>query len=568
MNISSNIIILNVLHYCSVLYHLLLKRKNFFFLLKGLPNFINCYLILAMQIIVWTGSAQDNFFNVRDYGAIGDGKTSDSEAIRSTVNACAGSGGGIIYFPAGTYLSGCIVLQDNTGILLDAGATLLAHMDSSDYRIMPLNEPPSLIVAIEKENIWIGGKGTIDGNGKLYTGFPEFRVHLLYFKLCHGITVQNVTLKEATTWIQHYFNCDNVLIDGITVQSRINPDIETPRFLPGKPGRNEDGLDINGCHNVRISNCYIWSDDDGIVLKSMTARPCRNVSISNCVISSNGSGIKFGTESGGGYQNVTVNNCVIYDTRNSGIALQIVDGGTLDGVTISNIIMDNIKGNAITIRLGNRGRPYKEPNPSTGKLQNVIIDNIQGKRIGDWIDSEGRRVLGCHITGIPDYPVQNISISNINLQFKGGAAAEYASKKIPEFVNSYPSERMFGTMPAYGFYCRHVKNITFYNLKLQFEHDDCRPAMMFDDVQNLELSGLNAESTSCTEALIWLKQVKGAFIHGCFPTFSTKTFLRIDGEKSENITLTGNHLGNVTQVYVQGNNVKSDACYIGNNREQ
>ncbi len=518
-----------------------------------------CFILL-LPASAWTVEGEGTIFNVRDYGAVGDGKTLDSKAIRATVAACNEAGGGTIYIPTGTYLSGGIELQDNMNIHLDAGAILLANMDSTDYRIR------AQIFAEGKQSVSVTGSGTIDGHGDMYVGFPEFRVYPLRFNECQGVTVNDITLREATRWVQHYYKCDDVCIDGITVHSRTNPDIEAPRHLPGRPGRNEDGLDINSCRNVRISNCRIWSDDDGIVLKSTSERPCKNVTITNCIVSANASGIKFGTESGGGFQKVTVSNCVIYDTRNSGVALETVDGGITEDITISNIVMENVKGSAIFIRLGNRGRPYKEKNPPVGELRNVIINNIQGTRIGGWIKPEDQRVVGCHVTGIPGYPVENVTLSNIRLSFKGGAGIEYAFKEIPEREDAYPSCRMFGTLPAYGFYCRHVKNIRFDNVELGFEHADHRQAMMFDDVQTVEIAGLNAQSLASTPSLIWFKDVQGAYVHSCWPTVPTEIFLRVDGKMSGDISLMDNNLVNVKQIYKAGEDVRKDILYLANNR--
>jgi len=500
-------------------------------------------------------------FDVRRYGAAGDGKTLDTNAIQAAVDACAKAGGGTVLLAGGTFLSGTIDLRDHVALCVEPGAVLLASTNQEDFTSR------SLIHAENAQNIAVFGRGVIDGHGDVSTEFPKVRSHPIHFIECKNIQVKDVTFRNSTTWIQHYFKCDDLVVDGVTVDSRINPVIEGPRHLPGAPGRNEDGLNLNSCRKVRVSNCNIFSDDDGIVLKSTSERPCQDVTITNCVVSSNASAIKFGTESGGGFQNVTVSNCTIHDTRNAGIALEIVDGGTMDRVTISNIVMDNVKGAAIFLRLGNRGRPYRGENPGMGSMRNIIISNVQATRIGDWIEPPGKRTVGCSITGLPGFPVENVTLQNIRIQFKGGGTLEDAAREIPERPDAYPSCRMFGTLPAYGFFVRHAKNIVFRNIDLSFEHDDHRPAMIFDDVHRLELSGFDAQSIPSTaQGLIWMRQTDGAWIHGCRLTRKTRTFLRVDGEKSTDICLMNNDLGSAGTIVEAGSDVAADAVRLVNSR--
>jgi hypothetical protein len=353
------------------------------------------------------------------------------------------------------------------------------------------------------------------------------------------------------------------------VDSRINPDIEKPRHSPEAPGRNEDGLNLNSCRNVRVSNCSIFSDDDGIVLKSASERPCTNVTITNCIVSSNASAIKFGTESGGGFQNVVINNCAIYDTRNSGIALEIVDGGVMDRVNVSNIVMDNVKGAAIFLRLGNRGRPYKSEDPPVGAMRNILISNVQATRVGDWIEREGKRVVGCSITGLPGFPIENVTLENIRIQFKGGGSREDAARDIPERPDAYPSCRMFGTLPAYGFFVRHARNIAFRNVDLSFQHEDRRPALLCDDMSDLEIFSFDAQSADSTaQGLIWLKNTRGACLHGCRLKRPTKTFLRVDGKDSSKICLVNNELSNATKTVELGDDCPADAVHAAGIRSR
>ena len=197
--------------------------------------------------------------------------------------------------------------------------------------------------------------------------FYKSRPYLIRMINCRNILLRDITIMNSPMWVQHYLLCEDVNIDGIKVNSRVN--------------HNNDGIDIDGCQRVRISNCDIVSGDDAIVLKSTLDIPCKNVTITNCVLSSDCNAFKLGTETNGGFQNIVFSNCTIYDTPLAGITLQMVDGGTLERVSVSNITMNNV-GTAIFIRLGNRARPYNDslPKPGMGKLSHVIIDNIQGTK--------------------------------------------------------------------------------------------------------------------------------------------------------------------------------------------
>lgn len=487
-------------------------------------------------------AATKDVIDAGDYGARGDGTTLDTRAIQAAIDAASQRGGGEVHLRGGTFLAGTIELRSNVALHLHTGAVLLASTKQGDFT------QRSMIYAKGAEHIAVLGHGVIDGHGEISREFPKVRSHLIHFVECSNVMVKDVTLRNSTTWVQHYLKCTNLVVDGITVDSRINPDIEGPRHLPEAPGRNEDGLNLNSCRQVRVANCRINSDDDGIVLKSTSERACSDVVISNCVVSSNASAIKLGTESGGGFENVNVHNCAIYDTRNSGIALQIVDGGVLDRVNVSNITMRNVKGSAIFLRLGNRGRPYRSEKPGVGRMRNVIISNVQATDVGDWIEPVGKRVIGCSITGLPGHAIENVALENIRIRFKGGGTVQDAAREVPERPEAYPSCRMFGTLPAYGFYCRHVRNLRFHNVDLGFSNDDHRPAMIFEDVQDLSIFSLDAQCTASTPAAIWLRQVDGALIHGCRPRKMAGPLLQIDGGRSANISLIGNDFSRVGKI--------------------
>ncbi|MFO7791199.1 MAG: glycosyl hydrolase family 28 protein, partial [Bacteroidales bacterium] len=292
-----------------------------------------------------------------------------------------------------------------------------------------------------------------------------------------------VTIKNSPMWVQNYMACDDLNIHNITVHSTVN--------------HNNDGIDIDGCHNVRISDCNIRSGDDAIVLKSLSPRMCKNVTITNCVLSSICNAFKLGTESTGGFKNIVVNNCTMYDTRLSGIALEIVDGGTMDQVLISNIVMRNVKG-GIFVRLGDRARPYlsrkstvqhlpeyemeeKYAHPEPGVVKNIMIKNIIATGIGN---------VGCSVVGLPEHKIENIKLKDLSIQYDGGGKKDWVTREVPENREDYPEFNMFGPLPAYGFYCRHVQNLELSDLSLSYKKDEPRPALYLENVENYDMNDL------------------------------------------------------------------------------
>ena len=500
----------------------------------------------------------EGVFDVRRFGASGDGVASDTRAIQAAVDACARAGGGKVYLHKGTFLAGTIYLKSKVTLYLEAGCVLLGSKDIRDY------PDPSLIYAEKAENIALLGRGVIDGQGASFqAGRPRPRI--VRFIQCTNVTTRDIHLRNSAEWMQHYLECDNVTVDGISVHNRVNV--------------NNNCLTMDGSHNVRVSNCDFSSSDDCFELKSISGRSCRNITVTNCVFSGNCNGFKLGTESTAGFENILISNCAFHDVRLAGIALETVDGGKLDRVNVSNITMENV-GAPIFIRLGNRARPPHPPKPGTekpgvGTVRNIMISHVQATGAGTWAPGRDSGSfftetlspkIGLSITGLPDHPVENVTLDHIRLRFKGGGTREDAAREIPELPEAYPEYSMFGVLPAYGFYCRHAKHVKFHHVDLGFEEDDHRPAMVFEDVQDLDILDLDAQGTSSAEALIRLDQVAGAFIRGCRPRGQVRTFVRLDGDRSEDITLMSNDLTRAGQVVEEGEDVRENAVYLGDNR--
>jgi len=507
----------------------------------------------------------DTPYNIEDYGAIGDGHTLNTAAIQAAIDDCAENGGGTVYFPAGTFLSGTIYFKKNICLRLESGSVLLGSTRVDDY---PLNQTryPSgsdryvaraLIWGEDLENLTITGRGTIDGQGadfgvkkipgdewqklvSVYKDTSRFRTepsyinrpYLIRLISCRNILIEKITLQKPAMWMQHYLNCDFITIRDVNIYSHGN--------------QNNDLIDIGGSRNVVITGCYGDSDDDGITLKSTTADPVQNVTISDCIIRSRTNTIKAGTESSGGFKDITITNCILKpslaDTGFSGrseglagIALEIVDGGSLDRVTISNISIEDMAA-PIFLRLGNRARPYRtfQKNIPVGTFKNVRISNIVASNAGR---------NGCSILGIRDHDIENVSISNVYINFDGGGTKKQAESDYPENETDYPESTRYGDLPAYGFFCRHVDGLTFRDVVLDFNEQEARAPLIFDDVKNLRLFNFRGQVSASAPAQMIVRNCRNVTVSESQPEIMD-VFMRLE-KNSDDINITGNDLSRV-----------------------
>ncbi len=412
--------------------------------------FILCGLFLCAGTIAATN------YNVLQQGAVGDGKTLNTKSLQSAIDALHAKGGGQLYFPAGRYLTGSLQLKSNVTLYLEKEAVLLGSTSPYDYpgfsteKELKVNNDhfdQALIYAEGAENIGITGEGCIDGQGREL-----------------ALTIDSLHVENRAYW-------------------------------------NNDGINISDCKEVRISNCFINSADDGICLKSHNRGAWNDrVSISNCHIISSASAIKFGTESLGGFKNVTIDNIRVKDTFRSAIAIESVDGAEIENVQVSNVHAVNT-GNAIFIRLGHRSG--EQP----GYLRNVTIKDVYVEvpfgRPDINYDLRGPAVTFFHnpfpssISGIPGHDIENVKLENIEIVCPGRATRGMAYmsvsrlKDVPENEKGYPEFTMFEELPSWGFYVRHVKGIQMHNIKLRLQEDDFRPAFVFDRVSDVRLSGIS-----------------------------------------------------------------------------
>jgi len=442
-------------------------------------------LVLLLSLFAFTAKATD--YNIVNYGAVNDTTKLSTAAVQKAIDACSAAGGGRVVVPTGNYKIGTIILKSNVHMHLEQGATLYGSTDLKDYLPMKTDymslrtqtETIQLIFADKATNVVIDGFGTIDGRGRSFKKLSWndegiTRPHLLRFIQSSDITLRDITLKNSGCWMQHYLACDRVKIDGIKVFNRNN--------------YNNDALDLDGCHEVVVSNMLADSDDDAITLKSTSPRLCEDIRIADCVVSSHCNAIKLGTETNGGFRNINISGIVVkpsYDQKekffgqwigSSAISLEIVDGGVMENVNVSDITIEGTE-SPIFVRLGNRARGYKEGVPVTkvGKINGIHLSNIQIRNAGS---------MGCSITGIPGHEVENVWLDNITIHHKGGVTAADMAK-INESIKDekekeYPESTMWGNLPAKGFFVRHARNIKFNNIEVITEQPDVREVIVKD----------------------------------------------------------------------------------------
>lgn len=463
-------------------------------------------------------------FNVSDHGAVGDGKTVNTKAIQAAVDACARVGGGRVVVPGGTFISGPVFLKSNIEFHLSAGAVLKGDPDMRAYGPVDLKTQghhinafkSSLITAVQATNVAVTGRGTLDGNGKIwwdemYAGRGGARPVLVYFLDCDRVQIEGVTLLNSPAWTLLPLLCRDVEIRGIKIQN------------PWKPGCNTDGIDVHSCRNVRISDCIIDTGDDGICLKSIPdwfisacgtnagvptmqvdysqpRVPCENVTIENCTVLHAHSGVALWAEVIGGIRDVVVTNCVFDGTR-TGIQFQRYPypGGYVRDVSISNIVMRRVE---IGIELATENDPWHTMHDgpdleTTPEFHNLRIANITGTQLN----------VACEIRGMEKNPVHDIEFSHIRMEAN------------------------------LGFVMRRAKNIRFDAIHLQCQN----VPLVMKDCENIEVLGINAKPSLLALPVIEVERVKEVWIHGCTAAQGTGVFLGEVGQGND-VLLEGNRL--------------------------
>jgi polygalacturonase len=475
------------------------------------------------------GAAAPACYDVRSYGATGDGVSNDAPAINKAIDAAGAAGGGTVEFAAGTYLSGSIRLRSEVALHLGPGATIVASSDGAAYD-SPEPNPwgdklhyqdgghshwhDSLIWGEDLQDVSITGPGRIFGRGLtrgLGREIPPQAVgnKAIALKNCRHVILRDFTIQHGGWFGILATGVDNLVIDALTIDT------------------NRDGMDIDCCHNVRISNCSVNSPwDDGICLKSSFGlgqfRSTENVTISDCLVSGYDEGslldgtrrhdpsgnpqptgrIKFGTESNGGFRAITITNCIFECCR--GLALETVDGAQIEDVAISNIAMRRIFSAPIFLRVGARMRgPDGTP---VGHLRRVIISNVVAEGVAG-----SQAIL---VVGLPGHPVEDVTLDGLRVEFEGGGTAAESAREVPELERAYPEPGSFGPTPSWGLFARHVKNLSVNHVLLTTRSDDLRSVVTLEDVHGANLEHISGVPFPGTRAYV-LGDVDGLTVESC-----------------------------------------------------
>jgi len=477
-----------------------------------------------------SAAASGATLDVRDFGAAGDGETDDTGALQRAIDARAGRGGAVVRLPPGTWRSGTLRLRSRVTLELAAGSVLLASPDDDDFaprEPLPFDTDSdaettdfahALIAGRDLERVTITGGGVIDMRRAKRSG-PK----AIALKRCRFVNVSGITIVHSPNYCVSLAGCDDVVVDGVTIRDAY-----------------ADGIDPDCCRRVRITNCDIESRDDALCLKASFAlgdeRSTEDVLVANCRMRSPSNCFKLGTESTGDFRRIVVSNCVFngvvpHDAaaaaaaEGGGVALETVDGGTVDGVMISNIVMTGVPV-PLFLRLGNRGRDQRTRRP--GRLRNVSVTGVV---------ATGATGTGS-ITGLPGCPVEGITLDNIRIIAAGGARPP-RGLEVPEREAAYPKVTMFETLPAFGLYVRHARDVTLGNVQLLVDHPDARSALVVDDAVGLRVGGVSGASGRDHGPVVWLHDVRGGLVHANLQPGAAGVFVRVTGENTADLALMG-----------------------------
>lgn len=456
-----------------------------------------------------------NLYDITKFGAIGDAKTINTKAIQKAIDECHAKGGGKVFFPAGVFVTGTLVLKSHVTIYLSENSVLMGSPNIEDYPDTPIpvfsriehiigSTQKQLLFSLNAENIAIDGYGVFHANGEAFQDHIDEspnRPYGIRFVNCKYVTVSNIHMRNSAYWMQRYLHCDYVRITGVKVWNHCN--------------LNNDGIDIDGCKDVVISDCIVDSSDDGICLKSEGSRMCENVTVNNCIASSFATALKLGTGSLGGFRNIAFSNCIVKPSKAkimshttgswgglAGIDILEVDGAITESVSFNNILIDS-SDCPIFIKLGNRNAKTHKQDTSIKKseMSKISLSNIIVRNAGP---------ISSAITGYPGNYIKNVSLSNIQVYTRGEGTDRDTSLLIPEYANNYPVSGMFGSnLPAYGFYFRHVDGIYMHNIFMHTPQGEQRPPLVFDDAQNVFLNYVyaNVPQESTCSAPVRLKNM-------------------------------------------------------------
>jgi hypothetical protein len=520
-------------------------------------------------------------YNVRDYGAKGDGVTLDTKAIQAAIDACHDDDGGVVLVPAGVYVIGTIEIKSNVTLRVAAGGKLLGSADGKQYHAVdaiPLHGDSTLedgnwalIFAVNAKNVTIEGPGVIDGQGLQFhsavrgtpppsgIGGNRRPYHVLCYR-CENFTIRNIDMLESAYHSIRVIQSKRVHMDGIYIHNRVNG--------------NNDGFHFISAEYVTISNCTVQSQDDACALFGS----CKFVTVTNCSFSTRWSVFRFG---GGVAQNITVSNCVLYQVYGCPFKFHGSPGTRFENMSFSDLILDDVTG-PIHFSIGPGMRRNSSGQEATGGesplpsdkppavVRNISFSNIHGTvttnpaPLPDFPFQSGYRPGEGHscitLNCVGDAVLEKISFDNIHLTFGGGGTAEEGARRdLPLVAGEY---FMLGPMPAYGFYARNASAITLQNVRFEVDQPDLRPAVILDHVKDVTINSLSVEGNTSAESALRFIDTKQVLLTAPRLLTSAATFLQLEGGANGQIVVDGGDTSKAQQAVAFKNGATKEAIKV------
>lgn len=504
---------------------------------------IRNFLILLFSLAFVSLHAQT--FNIKDYGAVNDGKTICSAAIQKAVDACNQNGGGRVYVPAGTFITGTLHLKSNIDLYLEQGAVLQGSANLKDYESYTKPEYGinyyGILYTPNAENVSITGPGIIDGNNKVFFEFDKAKKidanstrftrqkdnyrhvesgigdgpvvpkdrprQMVIFSGCRHVQLKNISLLNSPFWTLHFADCDDVNVDGIRLWSGL--------LIP-----NADGIDVTSCSNVIITNSDIRAGDDALAIVgydhhfeipgfSGIKHVSENIIVSNCNLQSYSSGIRIGFLDQNSVRNIHVSHCNITNSSR-GIGIFLRDEGSLENITFSDMTIETKMhtgdwwGNGEPIHISAvRGKP----NVKLGVIKNVEFNNITCK---------GEN--GILLYGSDQSILQDIRFNHVSMEFVNSKLNDVMGGNIDLRGCLDEKEQLFASdIP--GFMAHYVNGLTLNDFKLTWDNSIIQPSLTngiaIDNFKDLKIVDFKGTSSPSNKALpvIFLKNGQGVNIN-------------------------------------------------------
>lgn len=493
-------------------------------------------------------------YNIRDFGAKGDGKTLDTKAIQGAIDACTKDLGGTVLVPAGTFVIGTVELKRNVHLYIAAQGILLGTDDGKQYYAddgIPLSGDSTLgdgnvglLFAVKADNVIIDGPGTIDGHGSRFRSpvkgvlppagisGPHRPYHLLFHQ-CKNLTVRDIYLLNSAFHSVRVIQSEFVKMEGLHIRGRVI--------------NNNDGFHFISCRYVHISNCDVQSQDDACALFGS----CKFITVTNCSFSTRWSVFRFG---GGEAEDITVSNCLIYETYGCPIKMRCGPGSRFENISFSNIVMRDVTG-PISIGLGIKNSRESTTPKTPGIVRNISFSNITATVVKPvpLRDTEhpsnynpGEIFSSVVLNAMDDVYMENITFNDVHITYPGdGTLEQGAVRDVPKIAGEYYE---IGVPPAYGLYARNVKGLILHNISLAIAAADLRPALILDNVHDAAINGLNIDGQEKAESACRFINSTDVLLTAARLKNAANVFLAVEGTGTNNIKIDGGDVSKAVNV--------------------